>query len=42
MTAMPIDDNFGHWWLTTHEAWNRLHAVPAGTPGNDPGVGVAG
>ncbi|WP_433233823.1 hypothetical protein [Actinomadura nitritigenes] len=28
MTAMPIEDNLRHWWLTPAASWNRLHAVP--------------
>ncbi|MEV0231616.1 hypothetical protein [Nonomuraea sp. NPDC050786] len=28
MTAYPIPENHGHWWLTTFKGWHRLHAVP--------------
>lgn len=28
MTAYPIGENAGHWWLTTRKEWNRLHAIP--------------
>ncbi|MFH9574244.1 hypothetical protein ACH4MG_27350 [Streptomyces sp. NPDC017454] len=27
MTAHPIPENLGHWWLVTGE-WLRLHAIP--------------
>jgi len=29
VTSYPIEDNLGHWWLTTSKGWNRLHAIPA-------------
>ena len=28
MTAHPIPENVGHWWLTCGK-WRRLHAIPA-------------
>jgi hypothetical protein len=28
MTAHPIPENHGHWWLTCGK-WRRLHAIPA-------------
>lgn len=31
MTAHPIEDNAGCWWLTTRTSWERLHAVPGDT-----------
>ena len=27
MTSHPIEENAGHWWLTTGK-WRRLHAIP--------------
>ncbi|MEV8639489.1 hypothetical protein AB0395_48590 [Streptosporangium sp. NPDC051023] len=30
MTAYPIPENHGHWWLTTRRSWSHLHAVPGG------------
>lgn len=27
MTSHPIEENAGHWWLTTGK-WQRLHAIP--------------
>lgn len=28
MTAFPIPENHGVWWLTTFTKYDRLHAVP--------------